>query len=117
MPTHSFFSRVLRLAVAAGFSILIPGVPAALAASSILFPGNGAPGLDQIRIAIDDPSNSTPGPPADVGATDFTLEFWMNAAAADNSAGPITCGANTDWVHGNVVVDRDRTGDRKFGVS
>src|SRR5438270_7132679 len=41
----------------------------------------------------------------------------MKAAAADNTAAAISCGANSDWVHGNVVFDRDRAGDRKFGVS
>ena len=50
---------------------------AALAQTSpgfaLRFHGNGfsAPDLDRVKIRIDNP----PGPPADVGATDFTLEF------------------------------------------
>jgi glucose/arabinose dehydrogenase len=39
-------------------------------------------------------------------------------AAADNTAGPVSCGFNTNWKNGNVVLDRDRSGaDRNFGVS
>ncbi|HEY3204475.1 MAG TPA: PQQ-dependent sugar dehydrogenase [Thermoanaerobaculia bacterium] len=107
----SWAIRALALALA------LPPV-AASAASSLRFHGNGTGDLDRIKIPIDDPSNSNPGPPADVGATDFTLEFWMKAAAADNTAPAVACGANANWVNGNVLVDRDRSnGDRKFGVS
>ena len=64
------------------------------------------------------PRTSRPGPPVDVGATDFTIEFWMRAAADANAARPVTCGTNADWKSGNVLVDRDRSApDRKFGVS
>jgi glucose/arabinose dehydrogenase len=88
------------------------------AASSLRFHGNGSGDIDRVKIPIDDPANSNPGPPADVGAEDFTIEFWMRAAAAGNPSAPVTCGANVEWRHGNVVVDRDRQGvDRKFGVS
>lgn len=42
----------------------------------------------------------------------------MRAAAADNPAPAVTCGANTSWLQGHLVVDRDRQGaDRRFGVS
>ncbi len=42
----------------------------------------------------------------------------MRAAAADNTAPAVSCGANAAWVDGNVLVDRDRAGaDRRFGVS
>jgi len=88
------------------------------AASSMRFHGNGSADIDRVKIPIDDPATSNPGPPADVGAEDFTIEFWMRAASADNSAASVACGANVEWRHGNVVVDRDRLGlDRKFGVS
>ena len=37
------------------------------------------------KIRLDDPAlTSDPGPPADVGATDFTLEFFMKANVTDN---------------------------------
>ena len=80
--------------------------------------GTGSGDVDRVKIRIDDPANSLPGPPADVGATDFTIEFWMMGAAADNTAAAVSCGANANWVNGNVVVDRDRAGQpRKYGVS
>ncbi|MGQ0603587.1 MAG: LamG-like jellyroll fold domain-containing protein [Anaerolineales bacterium] len=74
--------------------------------------------LDRVKIQIDDPANTKAGPPADIGATDFTLEFWMKASAANNTAGVVTCGSNVAWINGNVVIDRDRySQDRKFGLS
>jgi hypothetical protein len=86
--------------------------------SSLRFYGNGAADIDRAKIQVDDPTNSDPGPPADIGATDMTLEFWMKANAAENPAGPIACGQNTDWIFGHVIVDRDRFDqDRKFGLS
>ncbi len=89
-------------------------------ASSLRFYGNGvaAPDLDRVKIAIDDVANNLPGPPADVGSSDFTIEFWLKAAAADNTAAAVSCGNNINWIYGNIVVDRDRYGqDRKFGLS
>jgi Concanavalin A-like lectin/glucanases superfamily len=83
---------------------------------ALRFYGNGvnAPDLDRVKIRIDNP----PGPPADVGATDFTLEFWMKALAAENTAASQTCGANLNWIYGNIVFDRDRFNqDRKYGLS
>lgn len=86
--------------------------------TSLRFFGNGVGDIDRVKIRIDDPANSLPGPPADVGADDFTIEFWMRATAADNTAGPRSCGANIDWIYGNIVMDRDRYAqDRKFGLS
>ncbi len=104
---------------AVALAILLAVVPAAaFAATSLRFHGNGTAEVDRVKISVDDPANANPGPPADVGAGDFTLEFWMKAAAADNTAPAVSCGANTSWVEGNVVVDRDRAGaDRKFGVA
>jgi choice-of-anchor B domain-containing protein len=89
-------------------------------ANSLRFRGNGvgAPGLDRVKIRIDDPSTNEAGTPVDVGATDFTIEFWMKASASENSAGPVTCGSNINWINGNIVIDRDRFNqDRKFGLS
>src|SRR5262245_12464898 len=100
--------------------LLVSALPAhaAFAAASLRFYGNGSGDIDRVKIPIDDPANSNPGPPADVGATDFTIEFWMKAAAADNPTPAVSCGANQNWQNGNVIVDRDRQGqDRKFGVS
>lgn len=61
-----------------------------------------------MKITIDNSANADPCPPADIGGADFTIEFWMKAAATDNPAGAVTCGANINWIYGNIVVDRDR---------
>ena len=105
-------------AVFAGcLAAFLAGAPA-FAATALRFHGNGTGDIDRVKVPIDDPADSDPGPPADVGAADFTLEFWMKAAAADNTAASVACGANVNWINGNIVVDRDRFGlDRKFGVS
>lgn len=87
---------------------------------AIRFYGHGvsAPDLDRIKIPIDDPNNNDPGPPADIGSTDFTLEFWVRGSLAENTAPSITCGNNVNWIYGNILFDRDRFNqDRKFGLS
>lgn len=100
--------------------VLLSGALSALFGQgySLRFYGNGENDIDRVKIRIDDPTNNLPGPPADIGATDFTIEFWMKANAADNPSPPITCGWNVDWIYGNIIIDRDRFGqDRKFGIS
>ena len=86
--------------------------------TSLRFFGNGTGDIDRLKIAVDNPLNTYSGPPADVGWTDFTIEWWMKALPGDNTAPAVTCGANTDWIYGNTLLDRDRFGqDRDFGVS
>jgi hypothetical protein len=86
-------------------------------ASSLRYYGNGVNDIDRVKIRIDNPADNNPGPPADVGATDFTIEFWLRATN-DNTAGAISCGSNYDWINGNVVIDRDRfSKPRAFGIS
>lgn len=87
---------------------------------SLRFYGNGvnAPDLDRVKIPIDDVANNSAGPPADVGATDFTIEFWMKANASENTSSTVTCGNNVNWINGNIIFDRDRFNqNRKFGIS
>jgi hypothetical protein len=87
---------------------------------SLRFHGHGvdAPGLDRVKIAIDDPDTDAPGPPADVGAEDFTIELWLRAEPGSNQSEPVECGPNLAWIYGNIVLDRDRYNqDRKFGLS
>ncbi len=94
-------------------------VPSAVEASghSLRFNGTGSGDVDRVKIRIDDPATSVPGPSANVGATDFTIEFWLKTAPGNNAAA-VTCGANVAWINGNIVIDRDRFNqDRKFGVS
>lgn len=90
---------------------------------SIRFTGAGSAQLDRITIPVDD---DVPGPagntPIDVGAGDFTIEFWVKGNLTDN----VTANAGGDvdlltnaWMDGNVVVDRDILGgsDADFGIS
>jgi glucose/arabinose dehydrogenase len=92
--------------------------PAARAGHSLLFDGTGSGNVDRVRIRVDDPSTSLPGPRLDVGAADFTIELWVKGTLAGNAAPAIACGANSNWINGNVVLDRDRYNqDRKFGLS
>jgi hypothetical protein len=89
---------------------------------SVRFFGNGTGDIDRIKIRVDDPynPNDEPGPPADVGAADFTIEFWLMGTQAENAARSIACGSGTfAWISGNIVLDRDRfsSGGRDFGIS
>ncbi len=86
---------------------------------SIQFFGNGTGDIDRVKIPIDEPPpDVSAGPPADVGAEDFTLEFWIAAEPGANDAGAVQCGENLAWINGNIVFDRDRYNqDRKFGLS
>ncbi len=88
--------------------------------ASLRFHGAGvsAPGQDRVKIRVDDPETDAPGPPADLGASDFTIELWIRGALADNPSAPVACGDNVAWIYGNILVDRDRHNqDRKWGVS
>ena len=103
---------------------LIVGIPATGygqagdAGYALRFHGNGVNDIDRVKVQIDDPATTAPGPPADVGATDFTLEFWLKATVAENSASAVQCGANDNWKYGNIVVDRNRYNQgRSFGLS
>jgi hypothetical protein len=87
---------------------------------SLRYFGNGvnAPDLDRVKIRVDDPSNTHPSPPVNVGATDITIEFWLRATATENFAPLVQCGANNNWIFGNIVLDRDRFNqDRSYGVA
>ncbi|MCS7017179.1 MAG: LamG domain-containing protein [Gemmatales bacterium] len=81
---------------------------------SLRFFGSGQNDVDRVKIPIDPPT------PADVGETDFTIEFWIKGLDEENNAYVlITCGENNDWINGNIVMDRDRFTGRaaKYGLS
>ena len=89
-----------------------------LSGYALRFHGNGVNDIDRVKIRIDDPTTSNPDPPANVGASDFTLEFWAKGTTSENPAAPVQCGANNNWIYGNIIVDRDRyNAGRKYGVS
>jgi hypothetical protein len=86
-------------------------------AGSVQFFGNGTNDIDRIKIRLDDPATDDPGPPADIGATDFTIEFWIKGNALDNT-GVASCGDTNGWTTGNRVLDRERLNQpRSFGIS
>ncbi|MBL8768423.1 MAG: PQQ-dependent sugar dehydrogenase, partial [Planctomycetes bacterium] len=90
---------------------------------SIRFFGTGSAQRDRIKIPVDDDvAGSAGNTPIDVGAGDFTIEFWVKGNLTDN----VTANAGGDvdlltnaWMDGNVVVDRDILGgsDADFGIS
>jgi hypothetical protein len=88
------------------------------AGRSLRFFGYGRADADRLKIRVDDPRTAAPGPPADLGSTDFTIELWMRGRRTDNGSRAVTCGRNVAWIEGNILVDRDRFNrDRKFGLS
>lgn len=85
---------------------------------ALRFRGNGTNDQDRVKVRIDQPGQTSGTWPADVGATDFTIEWWMKGALAENAAKAVSCGNVLGWINGNIIVDRDRyNGDRKLGVS
>ncbi|MGH2621075.1 MAG: dockerin type I domain-containing protein, partial [Anaerolineales bacterium] len=83
--------------------------------SSLRFYGFGAGDVDRLKIRLEDLSL---GPPVDVGAQDFTLEWWMRVVPGENTPVAADCGSGSAWRSGNILLDRDRAGqDRDYGVS
>jgi len=106
---------------ALGLVVALIGAPALAQETSLELFGHGVDMIDRVKIRLDDPAlPADPGPPADVGASDFSIEFFMRALAAENTqGGTVDCDAgNIDWIYGNILLDRDRYNqDRKYGLS
>ncbi len=91
--------------------------PAPAGRGSIEFFGNGGLYGDRVLIELDDPATTEPGPPIDVGGTDFTIELWIRPDPAANDNPAIACGGTNDWVTSNIIVDRDRHSQApSFGI-
>jgi hypothetical protein len=104
-------TRALILGIAGILAVIsfnMPYVPAS-GNYSLRFFGNGVNDIDRVKIQID------PHVPADVGATDFTLEFWMKANPGDNSSNAVSCNTNDGWITGNIIFDRDIWGPGDYG--
>lgn len=86
-----------------------PRAVAAQTSYSLRFYGAGARDADRVKIPLDAPHR-----PVDVGAADFTLEFWMRAMPGANPSGACTAGADT-WIAGNILFDRDIFGAGDYG--
>ncbi len=76
---------------------------------SLRFYGNGSGDIDRVKILLD-----TPARPVDVGATDFTLEWWMKALPGENGSPACTPGGD-NWRSGNILIDRDVSGSGDLG--
>ena len=103
-------------AVIAGLLLMVCGLPSY--AVSLEFVGLSSADehnyVGRVRIPIDDPNNSDPGPAVDVGATDFTIEFWMRTTVAGPS---ISCNSNS-WINARIIIDRDRYNQgRAYGIA
>jgi len=79
---------------------------------NLRFYGNGWGDFDRVKILIDDPQSGNL--PADVGGTDFTIEWWMKAPSTENTSAACTSGGD-QWMNGNVILDRDVPGDGDYG--
>jgi lysophospholipase L1-like esterase len=101
-------------------ALAIPTVSGAVAAEApagyaLQFFGNGSNQIDRVKIRLDAPAR-----PVDVGAGDFTIEWWMKAAPGANASSMPCSAAKDSWINGNILLDRDIYGDADsgdFGVS
>jgi hypothetical protein len=60
---------------------------------------------DRVKIQVE-----PPGPPVDVGATDFTVELFLRTASGNDLSLP-ACGVDTySWINANIFLDRNRYG-------
>lgn len=67
--------------------------------------------MDRVKVPLENGSASFP---VNVGAGDFTIEFWLRYPPGTNATGPCTGGEDT-WINGNIVVDRDIFGTPDYG--
>lgn len=91
-----------------------PGAVQSAGGYSLRFYGHGVNDIDRVKIKID-----APEVPADIGATDFTIEFWMKASMTGNN-GYASCNQNDGWITANIILDRDiyNAGDYgDFGIA
>ncbi len=77
--------------------------------TSIRFHGTGTGYNDRVEIPVQ-------GNKLNIGATDFTIEFWMQVPAGVTNT-PV--GGGSGWVWGNIILDRDIYGNHPndFGLS
>jgi hypothetical protein len=102
MPTaHKLAFAAIGLLFCAGAS-----------ASSLRFYGNGYGDIDRVKIRID------PHVPADIGAGDFTIDFWLKTASGNNAELWRCDVAEQQWNYGNIVFDKSRYGQaNSMGVA
>lgn len=109
LPPRLWLPLVMRNAV--------PGpsptpTPPGTATYSLRFYGTGAGDIDRVKIPISNTQGISL--PVNIGATDFTIEFWMRFVPGENTSGPCTEGEDT-WIYGNILFDRDIFGAPDYG--
>jgi hypothetical protein len=93
-------------------------IPLGASAASLRFRGHGGSAGDSFAFPDRVKVPMLPASAANVGAGDFTVELWLRASAAENPNPARTCGPGVAWIEGNILIDRDRFGQRrKYGVS
>jgi len=86
--------------------------PTASQTYALRFYGTGNGDVDRVKIPM---SNAVGiSLPVNIGATDFTLEFWLRFAPGENTSGPCQEGEDT-WIYGNILFDRDIFGVPEYG--
>lgn len=88
---------------------LRPSIGQTTSDSSLRFYGSGVNDIDRVKIRIDGA-----GSPANIGAVNFTIEFWIKALPGENNA-PACTSNDRNWIYGNVIVDRDVFGAGDYG--
>jgi hypothetical protein len=82
--------------------------PAPTAQHALRFFGTATGNADRVKV----PLSATTA--ANVGATDFTLEFWIKGNPADNTAAGCST-VHAAWGNGNVMIDRSVAGAGDIG--
>lgn len=108
MKRNPVFPFLIIVLILSFFHFQARPVEAASPGYSLLFRGHGTNDIDRVKIKLD-----APAVPADVGGN-FTVEFWMRAALADNASAACVPGGD-NWINGNIMVDRDIYGDGDYG--
>ncbi len=105
-----FWLRVVSVLVILGWLAMFASVSQAQSVGfSLRFYGHGVNDIDRVKIPLDNPAR-----PVDVGATDFTFEFWLKANAGENT-GVASCNQNGGWITANIIFDRDVYGAGDYG--
>lgn len=76
------------------------------------FYGNGWGDYDRVKIPLLDANQGSL--PVNIGAADFTIEWWMKADIDENLS-PLCSSAGNAWMDGNILFDRDLFVDGEHG--
>ncbi len=79
---------------------------------ALRFYGTGSGDIDRVKIPVSNTLGASL--PVNIGATDFTIEFWLRFAPGENNSGMCTEGEDA-WINGNIIFDRDIFGTPDYG--